>query len=69
MKRRESQERKIMRYLDLGRTLTALQALNRFGCNRLAARIERIKNKFKFPVVTDMIKTKSGARVAQYRKG
>lgn len=67
--KRASQEAKIMRHLNSGKTLTGLQALKKFGCFRLAARIERIKSKFKFPVVTVMVGTPGGARVAQYRKG
>lgn len=38
-----SQRAKILKHLQEGGHLTALQALNLFGCNRLAARIYDLK--------------------------
>ena len=42
---RPSQSKKILAYLKSGKRLTPLQALNRFGCFRLAARIHELKAK------------------------
>jgi hypothetical protein len=39
MKTKRSQEDRILRHLERGRGLTALQALEKFGCMRLGARI------------------------------
>jgi lysozyme family protein len=39
MKTKRSQEDRILRHLERGRGLTALQALEKFGCMRLSARI------------------------------
>ena len=38
-----TQNAAILKFLQSGRTLTAMQALNKFGCNRLAARIYDLK--------------------------
>lgn len=39
-----SQCSKILAWLKAGKTLTALDALDEFGCNRLAARIADLRN-------------------------
>lgn len=59
-----SQNEKITQHLLKGKKLTALQALDKFGCFRLASRIREIRQGL--PVKTEMIKTKSGARIARY---
>ncbi len=38
-----SQEEKVLAYLKKGYSITPLQALSMFGCNRLAARIYRLR--------------------------
>jgi hypothetical protein len=38
-----SQEEKVLKYLREGHSITPLQALSLFGCNRLAARIYRLR--------------------------
>ena len=60
-----SQSLQIIRYLAKGRTLTALQALNRFGVWRLSGRILDLR-KDRWPIETRMVKTPSGKRVAEY---
>ena len=40
----ESQKKSILDWLSEGNTITALQALNMFGCLRLASRINDLKN-------------------------
>lgn len=39
----KSQNTKILNYLSKGKVLTPLQALNKFGCFRLAARIADLR--------------------------
>ena len=39
----KNQTNRILRYLRTGRGITPLSALSRFGCMRLAARIEELK--------------------------
>ena len=61
-----SQTTDILRHLAKGRTLTPLEALERFGTFRLAARIAEIRRQG-HSVETDTVRTRGGARVARYR--
>jgi hypothetical protein len=68
--KRKSQEAKVLAWLQKGRTITHLQAESMFGCSRVAARINDIKERIKESVnyiEKEMITTKSGKRVARYR--
>lgn len=56
---------RILAYLKSGRTLTALDALDRFECNRLAARIRDLKDDG-HDISRRMIQTASGKTVAEY---
>lgn len=63
-----SQSAKILAHLESGKSLTPLQALSLFGCNRLAARVLDLRNDG-HPIHSRMITvdTRAGtARVAQY---
>ena len=60
-----SQTREILRYLAKGRAITPLEALERFGVFRLAARIQEIRAQG-HKVETTTIRTRNGARVARY---
>lgn len=62
-----SQVQEIKAHLDKGYRLTALGALAKFGCMRLAARCHEIRNEG-YPVNVTMIDVK-GKKVAQYWKG
>lgn len=42
--KRESQNKKILTWLKLGKPLNPIQALKRFGCFRLASRINNLRN-------------------------
>ena len=66
MKTIESQNKKILAYLLKGHKITALDALKKFGCLRISARIFDIKSLGKYSVKSELITTKSGKRVAQY---
>lgn len=60
----ESQKKLILDWLSEGHSITALQALNMFGCLRLASRICDLKSEG-FPIVKEMIEV-NGKRVAEY---
>jgi hypothetical protein len=64
MKSTDSQTALIKGWLLNGRSITQLDALNMFGCFRLAARIANIREEG-FDIVTDMI-TVNDKRVANY---
>jgi hypothetical protein len=61
-----SQRVEILRHLAKGKSITPLEALDRFGCFRLAARIDEIRASG-HNVVTEKVRTSNGARVARYR--
>jgi hypothetical protein len=56
----------IEEYLNSGRTLTAVEALDKFGCFRLAARIADLR-KDGVNIITDTI-TQKGKTFASYKK-
>ena len=64
MKKPKSQSDRILAHLISGKSLTAMQALDKFGCFRLAARVESLRKQW--PITTEM-KTKDGKRFAVYR--
>ena len=64
MKKPRSQNARILAHLISGRPLTAMQALDKFGCFRLAARIDQLRKQW--PITTEM-RTKDGKRFAVYR--
>ena len=61
----QSQNAKILKHLQSGRSITAVEALDRFGCFRLAARILNLRNRgYKIATTweTDSRKRKRWAR-------
>lgn len=60
-----SQEQAVIDWLATGRRLTSLQALNRWGVARLAARIERLR-KQGHRIVSDRV-SRGGKCFAAYR--
>jgi hypothetical protein len=60
-----SQSAHILAYLREGNSLTPLEALNRFGCFRLGARIWDLKQEG-HDIHTDLVEV-NGKRVASYR--
>lgn len=60
----QAQTKEILRYLQSGRALTPLEALERFGCFRLGARIYDLK-KQGYDIRTDTIQ-KNGKQFASY---
>lgn len=62
----DTQCKQIAAHLEGGNTITALEALNLFGCFRLASRIHDLRVAG-YNIIVDRIKTNSGKTVAQYR--
>lgn len=60
-----SQNKQIADYLNKGKKLTPIEALNKFGCFRLAARIADLRNEG-MNIVTRTIKLENKKQVAQY---
>lgn len=63
----QSQNAKIAEYLKQGHSITPLDALNLFGCMRLGARIADLKDKYNMHIITNMVTTPNGKRVASYK--
>ena len=64
----DSQCSAILEHLKKGLSITPLEALTKFGCFRLSARIHDLRHKQGFDnIVTERVLTSSGKYVAQYR--
>lgn len=64
----DSQCSAILEHLKKGLSITPLEALNRFVCFRLSARIHDLRHKQGYDnIVTERVLTSSGKYVAQYR--
>jgi len=63
--RRETQSQKILKYLQDNESITALEALDQFGCFRLAARINDLK-KEGHDISSVPVKTPKGATISSY---
>ncbi len=50
----ENQRKKILDYLQSGKSLTALDALQKFGCFRLSARIHELKQSY--PIQSEWVR-------------
>lgn len=61
-----TQADKILMHLQAGKHLTAIEALNRFGCFRLAARIKDLKDDG-HAIDSQMVELPNGKKVASYR--
>jgi len=59
-----TQNEKVLNHLQGGNTITPLQALNQYGCLRLAVVIHRLRKKYS--IQSKIIKTTGGKHVAQY---
>lgn len=60
-----SQNKQIADYLNKGKKLTTIDALNKFGCFRLASRINDLRNDG-MKIKTNIIKLDNKKQVAQY---
>ena len=61
----QSQCARIKAWLEDGHTITGLEAINKFGCIRLASRINDLRNRG-VEIHKEMITLDNGKRVAQY---
>ena len=57
---------RILAHLKKGLTITSLEALQMFGCMRLASRISDLRKRGE-NIVVDRVKTANGKSVAQYK--
>jgi hypothetical protein len=64
-KSKHSHNAKILKHLEKGMPITALQALNNYGCMRLAARINDLRNAG-YHIETDKV-NQNGTVFAKYR--
>lgn len=62
---KKTQSEKILTYLSKGKGLTPIDALNKFGCFRLAARIADLRSQG-YTIWTDTV-TKNGKTFASYK--
>lgn len=62
----KSQNKRIAEYLSKGNKITALQAIQWYGCMRLARAVGDLKA-LGMDIKSELITVKSGKRVAQYR--
>ena len=60
-----SQTTQIQKHLEKGKSLTPIQALNKFGCFRLAARIADLRNDG-INIKTTIVKLKNNKQIAKY---
>lgn len=60
-----TQARRILAHLRAGNRLTALEALERFGCFRLAARVHELRREG-WQIEERTVETRGGKRVAEY---
>ena len=65
MEKTESQNKQIKAWLESGKSITPLDALNLFGSFRLGARIFDLKNDYGMNIKTEMIEV-NGKRYAKY---
>lgn len=61
-----SQTEQIRKHLESGKTINPLQALKKYGCFRLGARIWDLKNKQGLNIKTDFI-TRNDKTFAEYK--
>lgn len=61
----ETQTKQILAHLKTGRSITPIDALNKYGCFRLGARIYDLKQDG-HNIYREMVETDSGKRVASY---
>ena len=63
----KTQKERIKLHLMSGKSLTPIEALNKFGCFRLGARIWELSKKEGFCIESELVETRDGKHVARYR--
>jgi hypothetical protein len=64
-KARTTQNAQIAAYLQAGHSITALEALELFGCFRLASRISDLRKR-NYNITVKRVLTANGKKIAQY---
>jgi len=64
MSNKTTQNKEILKWLESGKSITGLEAIERFGCYRLSARIFNLRENG-YQIVTKNI-TKNGKTFAEY---
>lgn len=64
-KQSQSQNARILAFMQNGGRITSLEALNQFGCLRLSARIKDLRDRG-YAICDEFITVPSGKRVKQY---
>lgn len=64
-KQSQSQNKRLLDFFEAGGKITQLEALNRFGCCRLSARIYDLRDRG-HKIESEFITVPSGKRVKQY---
>ena len=64
--KRETQKSKVKKHLESGQSITPIDALERYGCFRLAAIIHTLKNDYGMNIKTELIKNKYGTKYGKY---
>jgi len=62
----ESQTTRILNYLLTGKSITPIEALKKFDCFRLGARIHDIKGLNRYAIKSETVVTKTKKRIAKY---
>ena len=63
---RITQKSKVRAHLQSGESITPMDALERYGCFRLAAIIHTLKNEYGMDIKTELIKNKYGTKYGKY---
>ena len=63
---RVTQKSKVRAHLQSGQSITPIDALERYGCFRLAAIIHTLKNDYGMDIKTELIKNKYGTKYGKY---
>tara|TARA_R110000803_G_scaffold40778_3_gene87797 strand:+ start:3746 stop:4237 length:492 start_codon:yes stop_codon:yes gene_type:complete len=62
-----TQKNKVKEHLNSGQSITPIEALERYGCFRLAAIIHTLKHQNGMNIKTEMIKNKFGTKYGKYK--
>lgn len=64
--KRETQRTKVKKHLESGRSITPMDALEMFGCFRLAAIICNLREEDKMNIETELVTNRYGTKYAKY---
>jgi hypothetical protein len=64
--KKETQKSKVKKHLESGQSITPIEALERYGCFRLAAIIWTLKHEDGMNIKTENVKNKYGTKYGKY---